>query len=138
VQRPAGQYEHSIDQERYRYPEFVRENLPNLTAVIPENTVWNDSRARLIPNDGIEIELGKVSHARHVAISFDGKDKYQVLFKHGTRGPAVISPAEHGGLMRTRSLDTPDEAVREGFDQLVIRPLRGDGMYSLGYVRRSP
>lgn len=130
-----GYYDGLIDRDRYRFPGVEHAPLQALAVPLPEEAKWNDPRARIIPSDGIEIELGRVVHAPTVSISFDGNDTYEVHFKRGGVEDIVTSPSQGAGGMRTRMLRTPAEATKRGFDRLTIRPLQGDGMYSVGNVR---
>ena len=131
-----GRYDYLLDRERYRYPNMLREPVANLTTPIPEKTFWNDPRARVLPADGIELSLGRVAHAKHVTISLDGNDSYRVEFRRGTElHGELISESQGRGMLHSRQLSTPQEAIEQGYDRIIVRPLGGDGMYSLGYVR---
>jgi arabinofuranosyltransferase len=131
-----GLYDHLIDRDRYRFPELQTEKLEALQAPIAERSYWNAPGARVISDDGILIELPKLSHAKQVALSLDGNDGYDIEFrKNGKSVGKFDSKSEHVGTIRTRQITVPEGAVKDGFDHILVRPDGGDGMFSVGYVR---
>jgi hypothetical protein len=41
-------------------------------------------------------------------------------------------------MLHSRRLSTPKEAIEQGYDRIIVRPVAGDGMYSVGHVRVGP
>ena len=136
AQLNLGSFDYLIDKTFYRYPRMGVEALKALQTPIADSAAWNVPGTRTFGVDGLEIELGRVSHAKTVVLSLDGNDEYTVEYR---RNDVVlgefISPALTRGLMHDRTLVVPEKARREGFDVLVLRPGLGDGMYSVGNVR---
>jgi len=131
-----GSYEYLIDRQRYRYPKLVRDKLQSISRVVAEGAPWNAPDTRMISDDGIEIEIGRVSHAAKLSISLDGNDTYEVEFRNaGSSLDTVPLPSLDIAAMHTRSIDIPKDVRSEGFDHVIVRPVVGDGMYSVGYLR---
>jgi arabinofuranosyltransferase len=131
-----GGYDYLIDRDQYLYPNVLHEPIANLATPIQENAAWNDPAARVVPPDGIELEVGPVSHAKSLDLSLDGNDSYDLTFKNGATPLATVLSSTQGlGGMRTRTIQTPALAVERGFDRILIRPRAGDRMYAIGYVR---
>lgn len=132
----VGSYQYLIDRQRYRYPNLVRDTLQSVSTVVAEGAPWNTPGARVVTDDGIEIQIGRVSHAGKVSLSLDGNDTYEVEFRKGASTlDTVPLPSLDIAFMHTRSLDVPKEVRSEGFDNITVRPVIGDGLYSVGYVR---
>ena len=131
-----GSYEYLIDRQRYRYPRLLRDSLQSLATVIPEGSPWNGPGARTLTDDGIELDIQRLSHASKIALSLDGNDTYEVEFRHGNSELDVVPlPLLDIPFMHTRELEVPKAVRAEGFDHIAIRPVMGDGLYSVGYVR---
>lgn len=131
-----GSYEYVIDRERYRYPRLVREKLQTLSGVIEEGAPWNAPPARTLFDDGVRIEIGRVSHATKVLMSVDGNDSYEVEFLSGTKVLDLVhAPVMDMPFMHSRTIAVPKKVQAEGFDHITVRPVAGDGLYSVGYVR---
>lgn len=131
-----GSYQYLIDRQRYRYPKLVRDTLQSVSAAVPEGAPWNAPEARVVTDDGIEIQIGRVSHAAKVSVSLDGNDTYEMEFRKGASTlDTVPLPALDIPFMHTRTIDVPKDVRSDGFDNITVRPVIGDGMYSVGYVR---
>lgn len=136
VELNLGRYDHLIDHERYRYPLLAREPLARVTAPIEENARWDLPEARTFPADGLELALPALSHSASIVLMLDGNDDYVLEFRRGTEimGAAAVQGIARGG-MRTNFVETPERAREEGYDRLLVRAQRGDGLYSVGHVR---
>jgi arabinofuranosyltransferase len=131
-----GSYQYLIDRERYRHPKLVRDALKSVSAVVPEGAPWNAPDTRVVTDDGIEIEIGRVSHAAKVELSLDGNDTYEIEFSKGSNLlDTVASPTLEIAAMHSRIVEVPSDVRSEGFDHITVRPVIGDGMYSVGYIR---
>jgi arabinofuranosyltransferase len=131
-----GSYEYLIDRQRYRYPKLVRDTLQSVSKVVPEGALWTGPDTRIITDDGIEIDVGRVSHAAKLSVSLDGNDSYEVEFRRRDSSlDTVPLPSLDIPNMHTRTVEIPKGMRSEGFDHITIRPVIGDGMYSVGYLR---
>jgi arabinofuranosyltransferase len=125
-----------IDRAYYRDPKVHRTTLSDLSTPVGELAGWDSSGTMQVPVTGMTIDLPKPSHAVRMEISFDGNDGYLLEFRLGNESVAdFTSQPFEAGAMRTRKIEVPEAARKAGFDQLVVRPLGGDGMYSIGYLR---
>ncbi len=84
---------------------------------------------------GLALGFGETRRAGVLEVTLDHNDAYDLRFLQRGRevGAVVISPGASRG-MRRETLPVP-ESARQGFDQVVVFPLYGDGRYSLGSVR---
>jgi arabinofuranosyltransferase len=136
IELNLGYYDHLIDVERYRYPGLFRESIAALTVALPEDAKWDSPGAKTFPQDGIDIALDALTHAKTVALMLDGNDDYAVQFRRGTELLGTVRLFSYGlGNLHTHRMNTPVDAVREGFDHLTIRATRGDGFYSVAHIR---
>ncbi|MET0340138.1 MAG: hypothetical protein ABW252_04020 [Polyangiales bacterium] len=136
VKMNLGGYQYLVDWQRYRYPKVGRAQLSELEAAVAENAPWDAPGVRTMEADGVEIDLGAVSHAKLVKLSLDGNDNYELEFRLGTETVGSAPSAAPGiGLMHGRAVPVPEEASKRGYDHLWVRPTEGDGKYSVGYLR---
>ena len=84
----------------------------------------------------ITIQLDRLEHASSVEISTDANDRYEMVFYRAgvALGRLAWGVFELRPGMRAQHLDVPAPVARAGFDAITIRPLYGDGHYSLGHV----
>jgi arabinofuranosyltransferase len=134
----TGRYAHLVDAELYRFPPPIRVDLREVAAPKAEGTLWNQAGNFRFRAAGVEVELEKPTRARRLEVSLDGNDDYELLFIDGTvrvaRLPVPARPAPEGGLA-VHVIEVPEPAVNEGYDAVLIRPLRGDNAYVLGHLR---
>ncbi len=136
VQLNLGQYDALIDRERYRNPKVSRAKLIELNEPIQEDAPWNASGALEMPQTGMTIDLPAPSHAQRMDVMFDSNDSYELSFFLGSKAVGKASSAAlERGFMRTRSINLPAQATSEGFDHIVVHPVAGDQLYSIGYLR---
>ncbi|MDO9535406.1 MAG: hypothetical protein Q7J85_08765 [Bacillota bacterium] len=100
-----------------------------------EGTSWDAPGNIIISEKGLWINLGEQSRAKHLEISLDHNDDYQLHFLNGDLllADRVVQRTMRGGLS-VHTLDIPAEAAAEGFDRVWVFPLRGDNMYSIGHI----
>ncbi len=131
-----GAYRSLIDRDRYLYPDLLHDTLRNLSAPVGEAAPWDSPGARTFGTDGIEISIDYIAHASKVQLLLDGNDDYELEFRNGTASyGTAASLAVDLGLLHTREVPVPSKAKSDGFDCILIRPTRGDGAYSVAFVR---
>lgn len=93
---------------------------------------WDDDRhVTLERGDRLQVTIPKQQVDR-LEVAVDHNDRYRVTL-HGTSGAQtfVIHPTPKRGMaLHTRTFDPPVEGV----ERIVIEPLSGDWMYSVGHV----
>lgn len=105
-----------------------------------DGTPWDapgNVRFRCSPDcSPITIDLGGVVHSAAVEISTDGNDRYELGFHRGVSEVGRLAWGVFEGPMgmRVMHLAVPPSAVDQGYDTLTLRPLYGDGSYSVGHV----
>jgi hypothetical protein len=84
----------------------------------------------------LRVDLGVERHAKSIEVSADHNDRYEVVFRRGGRdvGRVAWGVLEGGDGLRAVQQRVPAAAVAAGYDTLAIRPLYGDGKYSVGHV----
>ena len=104
-------------------------------------TAWN-AKGNMILGDwggyrALEIQLPKPSHSPRLHLSSDGNDDLAVSFVLGGeevgRGVLFGEPNPSGGF-QVYHFHVPASARKKGFDRVVLRPLAGDGVYSVGHL----
>ncbi|MGI6456090.1 MAG: hypothetical protein ACOX5R_10795 [bacterium] len=133
-----GRYDSLIDRDRYIYEkmEFVR--LSEINQPREQGTQWTPSTAKQFTEDGLEVDLGNVTHAARLEFSYDHNDQFQVVFLRDNESisevalPFIINPA--AGLT-VATVEVPPDVIRSGYDKLRFFPIEGDGIYCIGHVR---
>ena len=81
-----------------------------------------------------------VQKARRLEIATDHTDRYQLVFQRGDQVVGQVAwqprPGRPGMVLNRRTV--PLRAVLAGYDTIWIRPLYGDGRYSIGPSTSSP
>jgi hypothetical protein len=135
-----GALSHLVEGHRDAAPDAVARPAADFAAPRAAGTAW-DAPGNFVfacaPGCG-ELRLGLplLTRARAVEASFDNNDRYQIVFYSGRTSVAranVDARSTSPGL-RVETIDVP-EAARAGFDSVAVRPLYGDGSYSVGHLR---
>lgn len=105
-------------------------------AVAKENgEEWDSPGTAVINEDGVRITFDGLNHAPVLELSLDSNDVYLLTFM---RDGAVVGADVFGKLpqngLAVRFAEVGVQGLRGGYDELVIVPLAGDGMYSVGHV----
>lgn len=87
---------------------------------------------------GVTVRLHKVLDSKYMEYSIDHNDTYMIYFRldstiiaAGEIDPHIIP----GGGLRVERSRVPEEAVRRGFNNVLIIPVAGDGKYGFGHIR---
>jgi len=130
----TGFYSRFMDLEWYRQP------LPETFGI----SFYNDYRheqswrwRRFFSEEGTRLLLKKPSHASLVRIHVDLRADFEVTLLNGNRHLGTV-PVSKGapidGRLAAGQVDVPREIADEGFDALIILPIRGNGAYCIGKV----
>jgi arabinofuranosyltransferase len=131
-----GRYEALIDRDHYRSIEQQRERVERFMGYVPEHTPCKEPLTCQMRDAGIELSLGRVSHARQLLLMLDGNDAYDLVFERGSEALGTIFVASLGlAGLQSRNASLPASVSATGFDRLLIRPVSGDGHYAVAYVR---
>jgi hypothetical protein len=85
----------------------------------------------------LRVDLGGERRSPSIEVSADHNDRYEMVFYRGGENVGRIAWGiieGPDGLKNTQH-DVPASAQTAGYDALGIRPLYGDGKYSVGHVR---
>ncbi len=98
-------------------------------------TKWDKSGNIVMGKRGIEISIGELSHVEKLEVSLDSGDIYQLSFiQNGKEIDSIkTKPYNHYGL-HVHTLNVPKKATSEGFDAIVVKPIKGDSAYSIGHL----
>jgi arabinofuranosyltransferase len=132
-----GKYDHLIDSYINYYlnfPEKIR--LSEASEPKAMGTPWNAINNFVISKPGIEIDLEKKYHSKHIEFSLDNNDTYQIIyFNEGLRiGEQIIQPPPGWGLSIC-SIKVPQEVREKGYNMIKVVPQEGDEAYSIGHIR---
>ena len=135
----TGQFSYLIDTVAYRYGPLDQVALADVSEPKAVGTPLSAADRQF--THGLRIVLGRITHAPRLEISLDNNDDYLVVFVVSTseQGEQVVKaqPIAMGGL-NIYQVNVPSAAVESGFDQILVIPMRGDGVYGLGHLRLSP
>jgi len=110
----------------------------HVSHVLPADISPRSHQCAPIPEQGLCVVLEKPYDASVMEIALDSDNDYTLNFRTGGRVLSkIVMPALNsaGGTLRVERMAVPDEAVRSGYDNILIVPGKGDGMYSLGHIR---
>lgn len=143
-----GQYSHLINNQLYT--SNIRNQIKKfneISEIKSENTPWDAvgnvilyKDSQLIINFRDNFNFVK---AKWMDVSFDGNDKYEVIFEKNNRfiERMEIGPNENHIIGLTRTIiKLPQDIQGKKFDQIIIKPMSGDGFYSIGHfvIKNNP
>lgn len=127
---------HSVGHFRIEFPPIVKK-FSEMSEEQEQGTFWSKEGNVVLNDKDLLIELEKTYYGKTIEISADCNDRYRITyFLDKTKVGELIVPEKiiaQGGLT-TRDLDVPVEAVIQGYNRLLITPIKGDGLYSVGHV----
>lgn len=88
--------------------------------------------------DGLTVRLHKILDSKYMEYSIDHNDTYMIYFRLDSTIVAAGEIDPHtipGGGLRVERSRVPAEAVKRGFNNILILPVAGDGKYALGHIR---
>lgn len=99
-------------------------------------TSWDAPGNIVFDQRGLTIEFDEYQKKPIFEVSLDANDTYQFLFLDGQNiiGRIELQPPFSGGLAVHRSL-VPIQDQTLGFNRIVVRPIIGDSLYSIGHFR---
>lgn len=110
-------------------PEGLRRYTPN-------GTPWNAPGTVIIPESGevsFRFDSSVVSEILEIAAGHN--DEYTVDFSmNETLLGSLLVPVIPGPGIQARYLSLPKSMLGKPFDRFVVRPLHGDGAYSIGHI----
>ncbi len=86
---------------------------------------------------GLTIKLHKTLDSKYIEYSIDDNDTYMMYFRLDSTIVGAGEIDRHiipGGGLRVDRGRVPDEAVRRGYNNILILPIAGDGKYALGHI----
>lgn len=136
----VGHYDYLIDRARYRsLPEPISVKPDQLATVRSEGSIWNApghivfGKQTPLTVDYTDVQ----TNTSTLDVTFDNNDRYRIDFiKDGTPVGSVQvgpKPGSASGLARY-TVEMPQRITTVGFNRLVIRPVDGDGRYSIGHL----
>ena len=139
-----GHYDDLIDVNAYRFSRVLKKDAAEVATPKQDGTVWNAPgnlvlrNGRQVSHDALRVQLDEVKHKARVAFTGDRNDQYKIIFFMGDKivGESTAAPARTGkaGLATVYGI-APTEAIRTGYNSVMIWPYSGDQRYSLGHVQ---
>lgn len=135
----------SLPQLHYRYYESSDQqpahvHLQALSIPKAEGSRWNAGGNIVLDKSGVIIDLGGISTLNTLNVSLDNNDDYLLKFFHNKRSIAEHTIRSKGIRMNGMAIydaKVPTEAVQNGYDSLLLKPISGDGFYSIGHITLS-
>ncbi len=131
----GGTYTHFIEQTATSPPDTV--DFKQVNERKARGTAFNDTGTRFVTEAGLCISFDVVRTTEKLEISVDHNDHYRLEYHRDTAVVAVDTIVsrwvEERGL-RVDTLTVPRKALETGYDNIVIFPLKGDGMYAMGHL----
>lgn len=134
-----GQYNHWIDYGKYRNaPKYFVADINEVGKVKRAGTAWNHiDNILLEPEKPLTIDVGNNSlKGDIVELSVDHNDSYSISFMDDDKtlwNQTVYASKKRPGLANY-SVPLPKSLDLSLVDAIVVSPIKGDGMYSLGHL----
>ncbi len=139
--RKPGEY--ALKQAIFGLKNISERPFDQLANRIPDGYPGTDPGCILMPdlNSGVLLTSAAPRKARKIEISTDSWDSYRLEFyldgkKKGELSLPAAQPAKGGIVMRT--LPMPENMQEKEFNQILVLPVEGDGIYSLAYLILDP
>jgi arabinofuranosyltransferase len=134
----TGRYDHLVDKYHENLPGPPTVGYGAASAPRDQGTPWNAAGNRILRDDGIVVKLPTASRCAAAELSVDHNDDYELDFLDGRAVVSTLSVprkliASQG--LRVDQIVVPAEAVQSGYDAVSVRPVAGDGRYSVGHLR---
>lgn len=131
----VGKYDDDLNEFRHRPP--IQVDLASFNTPKKEGTVWNDPTNIILDHrNGIQINLNEIYKSNEIEISLDAGDYYHVFYYFDDFEVAnQLAFGKKVPGLNIYTLDVPDKAVRSGYNKIIIIPIEGDGLYSIGHLR---
>ncbi|MDP9000334.1 MAG: hypothetical protein M3O46_09505 [Myxococcota bacterium] len=116
-------------------------SLSDIDTPRPDGTPWDapgNFHLHCTPTcSELRIALGGMQHSPTIEVSADHNDRYQVIFYKNDVpvGQVAWGVFEGADGLRVVQSNVPPSALAAGYDMLGVRPLYGDGRYSIGHVK---
>lgn len=122
------------DREAVLEPEKIP--LSRLATHQREGAAWDAPGTVRVWENGLRVSLGTVRNEASVELSADNNDRYDLSFNRGGApvGRVVAEPQRGKEGLVIHHLDIPASARDRGYDEIVITPSGGDGVYSVGHL----
>lgn len=122
-----------VDVARYRFgPRTIAQ--ASLATRRNDRDAWDANPEGVIVPAGTRVTFPERVHAKSLDVSLDCNDDYILVFLRDGRehGAVTAGPVPGPGLI-ARRIVVPREASA-GFDEVYLRPVRGDGKYAVGHL----
>jgi len=131
----SGAYRQLLD--GYLVPQNLA--LEKLSTSRAEHYPWNGEGNVAMSDNGVLVDLGTQSHVEAWSISLDNNDDYRCQFRNGADvlGEVLLSHRFIGDGLHVQTLAVPAGIARQGYDHILLKPLRGDGAYSIGHLHEA-
>jgi hypothetical protein len=100
-----------------------------------DNVAWNDWGNFFMDEKGLTVDLEGVRHGGRLSITLDTNDIYELTFMRSGKeiGRARIMPS-YAKALYLYQLEVPPPVATQGYDQIRVAPVKGDGKYIMGYL----
>ncbi len=131
----TGKYNHFITDSFHTPLEVAYENVQIPKA---EGTLWNSPGNIQFNDNGVQVDLRELYHSNLLEISLDHNDNYKIIYfqNNSELGEQIIQGSKNSteGLA-IYTVEVPEKARLDGFNNIKIIPKSGDGMYSIGHIK---
>ena len=130
-----GRYDSLLDSYRNPAPRAVA--AAKLGRPLAQGTPWNAPGTEQMTFGGLRIDFAERVQPAALELSVDNNDRYELTYLDGeaalSRLPFGPDSANEG--LTIYRFDTPPAVRERGVTAVVVRPVQGDGRYSLGHLR---
>jgi len=130
----TGKYDEILNEFRYRPP--IQVDLLSFNTPKKEGTAWDDPTNIILDHrNGVQVNLDKIYKSEEIEISLDAGDYYHIFYY--LNESEIANQLAFGKTvpgLNIYILDVPDKAVKNGYNNIRIIPIEGDGLYSIGHL----
>jgi len=115
----------------------ITRNLSQVNQPKLAGTPWDAAGNIILPLQGLKVNLEKTYHAGTAEISLDHNDIYRLNFYNNRQKIYSVDLPIHVSSMqglRVETVTIPQTIQDQGYDQIEVLPVSGDGFYSMGHL----
>ncbi|HSA33891.1 MAG TPA: hypothetical protein P5077_09225 [bacterium] len=122
--------------ERMAVIEPEKIPLSRLAKPKREGAAWDAPGTVRVWENGLRVSLDAPRNEGLLELSTDNNDRYELSFNHGgvTVGRVIAEPQRSKEGLVIHRLEVPVPAREQGYDEIVIMPSGGDGVFSVGHL----
>ena len=137
VKMNLGYYDSLIHQDYYQSPPIIKRKWNEVFESENLDRVWFDRENTLFSNNGLSVNFEKIIHSPGLSIRLDQYGNYEIDLLRGKEkiySSMVGENWKEALVLKKYELFLPETVWKEGYSELIIKPIRFSNRHSFGGV----